>query len=64
MRDVMTQAQLAEYLSVSRSTIALWRNKGKGPKFVRLGGRTIRYLIDDVREYLASNARHPRKENE
>jgi excisionase family DNA binding protein len=41
-RNLITEAEAAEYLSVSRNFLAERRCHGNGPPFVRLG-RAIRY---------------------
>jgi predicted DNA-binding transcriptional regulator AlpA len=48
---LVTSSQLAEYLGVSEGTLRNWRNKDKGPPYIRLGDSprsAIRYNIDDV----------------
>lgn len=41
----------AEYLGLKLQTLATLRWAGKGPKFYRLGERTIRYTISDLDAY-------------
>lgn len=48
---ILNQEQLAEYLGVSIYTLRTWRNKGEGPKFIRLG-RKIAYRTEDIEAYL------------
>lgn len=50
--DYLKEAQAAEVLQVSLSTLQKWRMMNKGPRYYRLGGRMIRYLEDDLRVYL------------
>lgn len=52
-------ADAAIYLSVSQGTMSNWRSFGTGPRFLRLGPKTIRYLVSDLDEWLASRDRGP-----
>ena len=60
-----TEAQAAEYLSISRSLLRQSRMNGfregrlSGPPFIRLGSRSIRYLKEDLDQWLES---FPREE--
>lgn len=43
---------VADVLDVSLATLARWRARGIGPKYLRFGG-TVRYREEDLREFLA-----------
>ena len=45
----------AEYLGVTYATLATWACLGKGPKFIKLGGKVV-YLQKHLDEYLESRA--------
>lgn len=45
-----TPKQLADRLQLSEYTLASWRCKGEGPKFMKFG-RTVRYSIASVQEW-------------
>lgn len=49
---VLTTAQAALYLSVSRSWLEKARLQGRGPRYVRCGARVL-YRISDLDAYLA-----------
>jgi len=52
-RDMfLTPAQLAARWggAVSVRTLANWRSVGKGPRYVKIGGR-VRYRLSDVEAY-------------
>jgi hypothetical protein len=51
---MMDTRALAGRLGMSEQAIRAWRLKGFGPRFVRFG-RTIRYSVDDVETWIASN---------
>ena len=52
--DLMTTVQAAEYLRVSPKTLEKMRLEGGGPAFYKIG-RTVRYALDDLNNYLEQN---------
>ena len=46
-----TPAELADQLRVTQETLANWRAKQAGPRFLRVGGQ-IRYRLRDVDAWL------------
>jgi excisionase family DNA binding protein len=48
-----TDIEVAQYLGVSVSTVRRWRLTGGGPRWVRIGGSSIRYPIADLEAYIA-----------
>lgn len=46
-REFYTARQLAERLDVKPQTLAIWRMKGEGPTFLKVG-RAVRYRAADV----------------
>ncbi|MFC7942268.1 helix-turn-helix transcriptional regulator [Microbacterium oxydans] len=55
MDELMTPEQLAEYLQVSTGSLANDRYLGKGPRFVKLGAKLVRYRRADVTAWLEEN---------
>lgn len=49
---VMRSKEVAAVLGVSMSTLAKWRGKGNGPRYVKIGSQ-VRYRAVDVGEYIA-----------
>ena len=47
-----TTVEAAEFLGISEATLRGWRHKGYGPKSFTLGQRAVRYLEQDVRDWL------------
>lgn len=45
---LLTPKEAAAFLQVSEKLLEKWRMKGTGPKFRRLGHRTVRYLQADL----------------
>lgn len=48
---MLTAAELADELSVSRGTLANWRSRGGGPRFTKVGAN-VRYSRADVDKWL------------
>jgi excisionase family DNA binding protein len=48
-----TTDQAAEYLGLSRQTLANWRSLGKGPRYAKRG-RIVRYAWRDLDAWLNS----------
>lgn len=50
----LDQKRLAERWLISPRTLEQWRWQGRGPKYLKIGGRVI-YRLDDVETYEAEN---------
>lgn len=48
----LTRKQAADLLSLSVYTMAGWATKGRGPKFVHAGRKTL-YRLEDLQAWLA-----------
>jgi len=46
----LTPAAAAEWLCRSRRTLDNWRSQGRGPSYVRCGGRIV-YSLHDLRSW-------------
>lgn len=53
METLLTTAAAAERLAVKSSTLARWRRQGRGPRFLKLGRKTLRYRLGDVDKWAA-----------
>jgi predicted site-specific integrase-resolvase len=53
MRDPNT---LAKFLQILPETLGNWRSQGKGPAFIKVGGKVM-YSDEDVSAWLASRRR-------
>jgi|TARA_B100000315_G_scaffold146861_1_gene135801 hypothetical protein len=47
----------AEYLDLTKRTLQVWRQKGGGPKFIRISSRCIRYRRIDLRTWAEDRLR-------
>ena len=54
MSDLLTARQAANRLQLKENTLAKWRHLGKGPPFVKLGSKAVRYHPDRLREWIES----------
>jgi len=52
--DLINQSELSTYLNKSEAWCERARWLGTGPPFVKLG-RSVRYRLSDVKEYVDSN---------
>lgn len=50
---LLTDSQIEAKYGVSRKTLANWRVKGEGPKFVKLGA-AVRYRSEDIQSWIDS----------
>jgi excisionase family DNA binding protein len=57
-QEPLTERQAAERLGLKVATLRAWRHQRRGPAFVRLG-RAVRYLREDVEEFLRANRHNP-----
>jgi excisionase family DNA binding protein len=56
MADLLTTAEVAKLLKRHPQTLVQWRMWNKGPRFLVVDGRRIRYRKQDVERYLRANA--------
>jgi len=56
MQKLLDTKEAAVMLGLSRRTLENWRNgeKNTGPAFIRLSSRCIRYNVDDINNWIAS----------
>lgn len=58
MNDTLhTPDALAEYLGKTVESLAQMRYRGTGPKFVKLGRKSVRYRDVDIQEWLEQNVK-------
>jgi predicted DNA-binding transcriptional regulator AlpA len=49
-----TEKEVESLTGLRVKTLQRWRLMGKGPRFVRLGGRCVRYPADSLRRWVNS----------
>lgn len=53
---LLTTKQVSVILGIAVETLKKWRQRGKGPKFVRLEGLTVRYLLSEILKYVSDQS--------
>ena len=49
--DLLTNEEAADLLGIKPNTLEIWRTKGKGPKFVKMGA-AVRYRLADLNAWM------------
>jgi len=52
---LLNEAQAAEYLAVSPRTLQAWRFYGRGPRWIKLSARCVRYAKDDLDAWITEH---------
>jgi hypothetical protein len=53
--------QAAEFMRLQRKTLENWRSQGRGPAYVKVGGRVL-YPVADLEAFVAANRHVPQSE--
>ncbi|MEH2626085.1 putative site-specific integrase-resolvase [Bradyrhizobium sp. AZCC 1719] len=53
--NLLTEAEVADFLGKSVITLARWRREGYGPAYVRIG-RSPRYRREDLALFMQANS--------
>jgi excisionase family DNA binding protein len=56
---LLTPKEASEFLNVPEGTLAQWRSQMRGPAFVKLEGRLVRYRKPDLEGYVNSKIVQP-----
>ncbi|MCB9480026.1 MAG: helix-turn-helix domain-containing protein [Planctomycetaceae bacterium] len=49
---VLSETQAAQRLALTPRALQAWRYQGRGPKFVRISARCVRYRVEDLDAWL------------
>lgn len=52
---LLTPKEAGEFLGIPEGTLAQWRSQRRGPPFVKLEGRLVRYRAMDLEKYISSH---------
>lgn len=52
---LLTPKQAAEFLGIPLGTLAHWRSQRRGPPYIKLEDRLVRYRRSDLEKYLAGH---------
>lgn len=58
--DLMTTAEVADYLKLKPNTLEHWRTRSLGPRY-EYAGRRVLYRRKDVDDWLRTNMPRPRR---
>lgn len=48
---LLTTEEAAAFLAMSPDTLRTWRCRGRGPAYVTISARNIRYRVDDLKAW-------------
>ncbi|MGO9591535.1 MAG: helix-turn-helix transcriptional regulator [Candidatus Acidiferrales bacterium] len=51
---LLTPKQAAECLGIPEGTLAQWRSQRRGPAFIKMEGRLVRYRASDLESYVSA----------
>ena len=54
---LLTEIQAAEILQLTPRALQAWRYQGRGPRFVKISARAVRYRLDDVEAWIENRLR-------
>jgi len=54
---LLTEVDAAEYLSLTRRALQAWRYQGRGPKYVKISARAVRYRPEDLESWVETRLR-------
>lgn len=54
---LLTEKQAAARLNLSHRSLQRWRVEGRGPAFVKIGGRAVRYIESVIDDFIEAGAR-------
>lgn len=55
-KDLLSTESAADYIGVKKNTLEVWRVRGCGPVYKKIGG-AVRYRISDLEAFLESCSR-------
>lgn len=57
MEKLLTTRQVAEMLNIKPVTLKVWRIRGQGPAWVKVGSKAVRYHMADIQDFIRSTSR-------
>ncbi|MGP5049117.1 helix-turn-helix transcriptional regulator [Glutamicibacter ardleyensis] len=54
---LLTPSELGERFGMTKEALAQMRYRGNGPRFIKLGGKQVRYRESDVQAWLEQRTR-------
>jgi predicted DNA-binding transcriptional regulator AlpA len=56
--ELLTPAECADLFQVSERTLAYWRYEHRGPRWIKLGQKLVRYRREDVTAFIEKGQQH------
>jgi Helix-turn-helix domain len=53
MKELLSTVEAAEWLGLKEITLREWRSDRKGPPYIEISARCIRYALKDLEKYVA-----------
>jgi len=57
VEKLLQDVEVARILGVEPDTLRAWRRQGRGPAFIEVGSKTVRYRAEDVRAWIQAQRR-------
>ncbi len=51
---LLTEVDAAAYLNLTRRALQAWRYQGRGPRYVKISARAVRYRPEDLESWVES----------
>lgn len=58
-KQLLSPKEAAEFLGIPLGTLAQWRSQRRGPPYIKLEERLVRYRHSDLEEYLSGHSVDP-----
>jgi predicted DNA-binding transcriptional regulator AlpA len=55
--QLLNEVEAGQFLSLSHRTLQNWRVKGGGPKYLKIGAKSVRYRLSDLQSWLENATR-------
>jgi predicted DNA-binding transcriptional regulator AlpA len=52
---LLGEKDAAKFLGLSVYTLRNWRHQLRPPNYIKLGGRTVRYRLEDLEQFIADS---------
>ena len=61
-KKLLNSQEAGNYIGVKESTLTMWRHNNKGPRYIKVGSRLVKYNRSDLDAFLNRNAVMPELE--
>jgi len=59
---LLREVDTARILGVKCGTLSAWRYRGKGPRYVSLSSRAVRYRLKDLNQFISKHLKNSTSE--